>query len=241
MGRTAAGKSALADALAEQGMLVVGRKRSKENNDLVLQNDNDAEAMTISPEKLEELCQNNPDAKYHLIYIIAAENAARLTMAKLAFSVEDDEADDKVKQQEDAESETFNDIESRIQKSADEGTFLFPPQIGSVRVFVNDYQTTSLAQSCAKIILEERLRKNVQKIINDCAFTFSDIRTDDNGNIITEASDGTPTPQKPIDVVDSYMARPEAFGPVMMAWLKHVDLTKMEDVPKYTDDIILEK
>lgn len=243
LGRAAAGKDALADALAEQGVSVVGRPADSldPTSEIVKADDQSAQARVISPNELDELCSNKSDIRYHIIYVIAAENAARLTMAELAFDPQDGDAKEKVESRERVESPIFDDLEQRIQDSAEKGTFLFPEQVGSIRVFVNDYQPTSLAETCAKILLEKRLRKNVLRIIRDAAFKFHDIRCDDDGHIITESAEGDPTPQTPEAVADAYVANPEMLGPTMLAWLRHVDLTKMKDVPTYTDDIVLQQ
>lgn len=244
LGRAAAGKDALADALAEQGLNVVGRHSDSidETSPIIKIDDENADIAVVTPEEMNKLCEQNPDKTYHIVYVVASEDSARRTMAELAYDPTDDKAKEKVELREQQENPVFEELENKITESAKEdGKFMFSDQIGTIRVFVNDYQPTSLAETCARIILEERVRKNVLKILHDCAFTFSDIRTDDDNNLITESPNGDPIPTKIEAVANAYTANPEMLGPVMLAWLKHVDLTKMKDVPKYTDDIILQK
>jgi hypothetical protein len=160
-------------------------------------------------------------------------------MARLMHESEED-PDAAVARREDAEREAFERLEALIQESADQKRILFGDYVRTIRVLVNDYQIPTLADMCARIQLEERVRRNVIRILSDAAFTFGDIRSDGVDKIVTVSADGTPTEHGVERVADAYIANPELLGPVMLAWLRHVELSDIDGEPlRYAEDIVI--
>jgi hypothetical protein len=194
----------------------------------------------VDPKGLDDMCMHVPERSVDLIYVRAADDDSRIQMA-LSRAGATEEAKKLVDERQASEKAAFDEFESRVEAWRDGNQITLPEQVASVLILENDYQPQTIAEMAAKIILMRRVRDNMLRIINDCAFAFGDLVTDGVDMIYTQDEDGNRHAKTPEEIAQSCVGNPSTVGLLCLEWLKHVDLTKMEDLPKYTSDMVIEQ
>lgn len=201
---------------------------------------NNNDTYIVDPKGVDDMCAHMPEKSFDIVYVKAADDDSRIQMA-IARAGCTEEAKNIVDERQTSEKASFDEFETRIEAWQDGNPIMMPEQVASVLVLENDYQPQTIAAMAAQIVLMRRVRDNMFRIINDCAFSFGDLITDGVDMIYTEDENGTRHSRTAAEIAQTCVGNPTTVGLLCLEWLKHVDLTKMEDIPKYTDDMIIEQ